>query len=455
MSKILIIDDEPKSVKLLRLKLEERGHQVTGVGTFTDGVDRLAGELFDLVVTDVRLPDGSGIDLVEKAHQLQPELPVIVATAFGDIRDAVRAMQLGAVEYVQKPFELEAMSLLVTRTLDTDRLRVEHSYLLEQVLEGESEIHIVGESTPMRHVRGLIARVAATPSTVLLSGESGTGKELAAQAIHAASGQKTKPLIRVNCPAIPAQLFESELFGHMKGAFTDARESRKGKFELARGGSILLDEISEIPLELQSKLLRVLEDRTYTRVGGTAEVPVDARVIAATNRDLQELVREGRFREDLYYRLNVFPIEMPPLRERREDIPDTALHLLDHVGPRCGLRPQGIGNGAMAALRAYAWPGNVRELRNVVERALVIAGGGEIHLDHLPMEIQDAPSNGNGGDIDADTFTHQVDAFKKELLLEALRRSHWSKKEAAASLGLSPRAMSHYVSRFELDRHRS
>ncbi len=452
MSKILIVDDEPKSVKLLRLKLEDIGHSVAGEGSFAACIDRLAGELFDLLITDVRLPDGSGVDLVERAHQLQPELPVIVITAFGDIRDAVRTMQLGAVEYVQKPFELEAMALLVTRTLDADRLRVEHSYLLDQLLEGEAEIRIVGQSRSMQRVRELIGRVAATQSTVLLGGESGTGKELAAQAIHAASGRRQQALIKVNCPAIPAQLFESELFGHMKGAFTDARESRKGKFELARGGSILLDEISEIPLELQSKMLRVLEERTFTRVGGTADVPVEARVIAATNRDLQQLVRDGRFREDLYYRLNVFPIVLPPLRERPEDIPETADHLLEHVGPRCGLRPQGIDRDAMIALAAYPWPGNVRELRNVLERALVIAGGGEIHLDHLPMEIQDAPQTGNadGGD-----FVQQVDAFKRELLLRALREAGWSKKTAAAGLGLSPRALSHYVGRFDLDRHRS
>ncbi len=452
MSKILIVDDEPRGVKLLRLRLEDAGHAVTGTGSYREAVGRLSGELLDLLVTDVRLPDGSGIDLVAEARRIQPELPVIVVTAFGDVRDAVRAMQLGAVEYVQKPFELEGMAMLVAKTLDTARLRGEHSYLLDQLLEGEREIQIVGRSEPMRQVRDLVARVAATRSTVLLTGESGTGKELVAQAIHAASGGRRQALIRVNCPAIPAQLFESELFGHMKGAFTGASESRKGKFELARDGSILLDEISEIPLELQAKLLQVLEDRAFTRVGGTSEVQVEARVLAATNRNLREMVREGRFREDLYYRLNVFPIVLPPLRCRPEDIPETAEHLLTHVGPRCGLRPRGIAEDAMTALCAYPWPGNVRELRNVLERALVIAGGEEIRAGHLPVEIRegDARAAADPGD----DFTARVEGFKRRLLLDALRAAGWSKKDAAAALGLSPRAMSHYVARYDLDRHR-
>ncbi len=452
MSKILIVDDEPRGVKLLLLKLEAAGHKVSGAGSFAEGLESLRGELFDLLITDVRLPDGDGIDLVERARELQRELPVVVVTAFADVRGAVRAMQLGAVEYLQKPFELEALTLLVARILDSARLRREHSYLLDQLLEGESEIRLCGRSEAMSRVREMIAKVAATRSTVLLLGESGTGKELAAQAIHAASSQRRQALIKVNCPAIPAQLFESELYGHMKGSFTGAVESRQGKFELARDGSILLDEVSEIPLELQAKLLRVLEDRTFTRVGGSAEVKVEARVIAATNRNLLEMVREGRFREDLYYRLAVFPIALPPLRARPEDIPETALHLLGHVGPRCGLRPEGIDAEALAALTAYPWPGNVRELRNVLERALVIAGGGEVRLEHLPVEIQEGRETAR--DLESGGFIDRVEEYKRRLLVEALRDARWSKKDAAASLGLSPRAMSHYIARFDLEHER-
>lgn len=451
MNKILIVDDEPKGVKLLRHKLEKAGHVVAGAGSVGEAQERLSSELFDLLVTDVRLPDGSGIDLIGEVHTIQPELPIIVVTAYAEVRDAVRAMQLGAVEYVQKPFELEAMSLLVTKTLETARLRGEHSYLLEQVLEGEGNIQIIGCSPAMQQIRALISRVAGTTSTVLLTGESGTGKELAAQAIHAASGRQGRALIRVNCPAIPAQLFESELFGHMKGAFTGAVESRKGKFELAQDGTIFLDEISEIPLELQAKLLRVLEDWAFTRIGGSAEVRVEARVIAATNRDLKEMVRQHQFREDLYYRLAVFPIHLPPLRVRPEDISETAQHLLTHIGPRCGLRPVGISEAAIRALRSYAWPGNVRELRNVLERSLVIAGGEEIQTDHLPIEICEIQSNGTQ---QHHGFSAQVEDFKASILIGALEEAGWSKKDAAATLGLSQRAMSHYVTRFDLDRFR-
>lgn len=452
MSKILIVDDEPRGVKLLRQKLEERGHSVASAGTFSAALERVTSELFDLLLTDVRLPDGSGIDLLGRTREQQPELPVIVVTAYGDIRDAVRAMQLGAVEYVQKPFELEAIALLVARTLDTARVRREHSYLLDELLEGEREVQIVGRSEPMQRVRALVARVAATRSTVLLTGESGTGKEIVAQAIHALSRQHNQAMIKVNCPAIPAQLFESELFGHMKGSFTGAQESRQGKFELARDGTIFLDEISEIPLELQAKLLRVIEERAFTRVGGTAEVRVEARIIAATNRDLLAMVRAGRFREDLYFRLAVFPIQLPPLRTRPEDIPETASHLLAHVAPRCGLRPHGISDSALRALAAYAWPGNVRELRNVLERALVIAGGEEIGVEHLPVEIGD--SHPHGGPCCCQSFSGCVEAYKRTLLVEALTACGWSKQDAAARLGLSPRAMSHYVARFDLDRDR-
>ncbi len=451
MSRILIVDDEPKAVKLLSLRLEEASHDIQGVGTCREARKRLATELFDMLITDVRLPDGSGIDLLVDAMRTQPDLPVLIITAYGKISDAVQAMKLGALEYVQKPFDLEAMTLLVERVLEHRRVREENAYLIDQALEGEHEVELVGRSQSMAELRESIAKVAASRSTVLLLGESGTGKELAAQAIHHASRERNQPLIKVNCPGIPAQLFESELFGHMKGSFSGAFESRKGRFELAGSGNILLDEVSEIPLELQSKLLRVLENRRFTRVGGAVEIPVKARVIAATNRDLRQMVREGRFRDDLFFRLDVFPITLPPLRTRREDVEATALHLLRHIGSACGLIASGIGPEALSALVGYDWPGNVRELRNVLERALVLAGGGVVQLEHLPWEIQERR---NVPDTGSEAFIAQIEAFKKRLLIEALERCQWRKKEAAAALGLSQRAFSHYVARFDLDSFR-
>ncbi|MFW5739473.1 MAG: sigma-54-dependent transcriptional regulator [Myxococcota bacterium] len=447
MSKILVVDDEPRGVKLLTSRLEEAGHVLIGVGSVGEARALLDRELFDLLISDVRLPDGSGLDLLKHAKQTISRLPVIVVTAFGSIRDAITAMQHGATEYVLKPFELEAMALLVERTLEAARIRDEHSYLLHTVREGEDQVDIVGHSPQMQQVRSLIAKVAATRSNVLLLGESGTGKELVATAIHAASSRRAQPLVKVNCPGIPAQLFESELFGHMKGSFTGAYESRKGKFELAGDGNILLDEISEIPPELQAKLLRVLEERSFTRVGGSTEVKVEARVIAATNRDIRAMVHDGRFRADLYYRLNVFPIELPTLRERKQDIPSTALHLLCHVGSACGVKAQGISDQAMHALSAYDWPGNVRELRNILERALVLAGGGIIDVEHLPVELQGRQC----ACASSGSFHVQVETFRRNVLLTALRESSWSKKGAAKQLGLTQRAFSHYVAKYELD----
>ena len=451
MSKILVVDDEPKSLKLLRMRLEEMGHVLVDCDGVCRATESLERELFDLLITDVRLPDGSGIDLTRRARQLQPLLPVVVITAYGTIQDAVQAMRHGATEYVQKPFELEAMALLVERVFESARIRAEHSYLIDQILNGDTEVTLVGDSHAMQQVRTLVAKVSVTPSSVLILGESGTGKELVSQAIHRQSIHRAQPLIKVNCPAIPAQLFESELFGHMKGAFTGAYESRKGKFELAGKGNVLLDEVSEIPIDLQSKLLRVLEDRRFTRVGGSAEVEVEARVIATTNKDLQELVRQGRFRDDLYYRLNVFPIELPPLRQRKSDIPQTALHLLHRIGRNCGLPSEGLTETAQEALLSYDWPGNVRELRNVLERGLVLAGGGVVDIDHLPIEIQDAQVLQPAG---PDRFSESVEGYKKEILLEALREASWIKKDAAKVLGMTQRALSHYVLKYGLDKYR-
>ncbi len=451
MSKILIVDDEPKSVRLLRVQLEHLGHAICQAYSFDDAMAKLDRELFDLLITDVRLPDGSGIELTRKARKRQPPIPVIVVTAYGRISDAVEVMRLGATEYVQKPFELEALATLVERLLESERIRGEHSYLVDEMLEGEQQVELVGRSPAMQRVRELVKKVAATRSNVLLQGESGTGKELVAKAIHTSSTSRAQPLVKVNCPGIPAQLFEAELFGHIKGAFTGAHESRKGKFELAGRGNILLDEIAEIPFELQAKLLQVLDSRCFTRVGGMSEIHVKARIIAATNRDIKALVDTGRFREDLFYRLNVFPIQLPAVRYRKEDIPDTALHLLRHVGANCGLITDGIGDDAMAALVTYNWPGNVRELRNVLERALVLAEGGRIELDHLPLEIQE---NNFCPDPKVGTFHARVQECKHRLLLGALEDTCWVKKDAAAQLGLSQRAFSHYVAKYKLDSHR-
>jgi DNA-binding NtrC family response regulator len=427
------------------------GHLVAFLDTARETMDRLDRQLFDALVVCVSSAEDDSV-LISSCRSAQPNILIVVIDGPECRMSAARARELGVSEHLTYQTNCEIVLLHVERALEVARLRAENAYLVDQVLEGESDVSIVGRSPGMEHVRLLVDKVAQTKSNVLLVGESGTGKELVAQAIHQASGVRTLPLIKVNCPGIPAQLFESELFGHMKGAFTSAFESRKGKFELAEGGNLLLDEVSELPLDLQAKLLRVVESRRFTRVGGSAEIDVRARIIAATNRDLSHLVRKGKFREDLFYRLNVFPIALPSLRIRKEDICEIALHMLSHVSRACGLVAKGISKEAMKALEHYHWPGNVRELRNILERALVLNGGGIVDVNHLPWEIQDGGAERSKDD---GRFNHSVETFKKKLLLDALSKNGWVKKEAAQELGLSQRALSHYVVRFGLDSYRS
>jgi DNA-binding NtrC family response regulator len=452
MRRILVVDDEAKITKLIARRLVEQGY---GVETCLDTASaraQLEAEIFDLLISDVRLPDGSGIDLLEHARRVTPETQAILITAYGQVEDAVRAMRLGALDYIQKPFEMDALLALVERALNTTNLREELRVLRSDAASVGGARGLTGESPAIQEVLEMIARVAPTPTTVLLGGESGVGKERAAEAIHNAGLSGARPLVRVNCPAIPAELMESELFGHVKGAFTGAHESRKGWFEIADGGTLFLDEIADIPLNLQSKLLRVLEDRRIIRVGSRREVPVDVRLIVATNVDLAEQVKHGAFREDLFYRLNVFPIVLPPLRDRRADIPALVDELLARIAVRLGRRPPDVDADFVQALVEHHWPGNVRELRNVLERASVLAGDRPLSVDVLPVEILDPTACGHAGNDDG--FVAQVDRFKEGLLVDTLHAVDWVKKDAAARLGLSPRALSHYILRHKLDRRR-
>ena len=425
-------------------------HRTTTAISFDEAVERLDSEIFDILVIHLKELDAD-LSLIAVCRDRYPSMPVVAVSSEHVGVSASQIKAYDVVEFLRYPADPENVLLHTEKALDAAQLKEQHAYLIEQVLEGETDVDIVGQSPAMTHVRTLISKVSRSRSNVLLVGESGTGKELVAQGIHQASGLGDQPLVKVNCPGIPAQLFESELFGHMKGSFTGAFESRKGKFELAGRGNVLLDEISELPLDLQAKLLRVLESRRFTRVGGTVEIEVHARVIAATNRDLSRMVKEGRFREDLFYRLNVFPISLPPLRSRKADIRDTALHLLCHIGRSCGLRAKGVDKDAMRALESYRWPGNVRELRNILERAIVLAGGGIIEMEHLPWELHEIS---DADSASAGQFNSRIEAYKKKVLLEALVRNGWVKKEAARDLGLTQRAFSHYVVRFGLDEYR-
>ena len=387
-ARILVADDEPSMRWLLERVLRQAGHSVTVVEDGAGALAQAGAEPYDLAFVDVRMPGVDGLEVLSRLKTLAPDTAVIVMTAHGSVRSAVEAMQRGAYDYLTKPFDNDEVRLLAERALSARALA-------REVVELRTGIHevwefgaLVGKSARMQEVYKTIGRIAGTDVTVLLRGESGTGKEVVARAIHHYSRRAGKPFVAVSCAAIPATLLESELFGHERGAFTDAHQRRLGRFELAQGGTMYLDEVGDLGPELQPKLLRVLQERQLERVGGGEAIPVDVRVVAATNRDLETLIRDGRFREDLYYRLNVVTLTLPPLRERIEDVPFLVDHFLGKYGAELGERA--IATEALDRLMGYGWPGNVRELENVIQHAMVMAGGGVILPEHLPI----APGSG-------------------------------------------------------------
>ncbi|MBN1336717.1 MAG: sigma-54-dependent Fis family transcriptional regulator [Deltaproteobacteria bacterium] len=450
MSRLLVVDDEAKLLKLLRALFERAGHTVRASTRAEEAEELLAREVFDLLVTDVRLPGRSGLDLLKTARDLQPDLPVIVMSAYGTVDGAVEAMRLGAFHYLLKPFDLDGLRLAAERALESLSLRRENAYLRSRDPTSAPGRDLVARSRAMVEVVRLAEQVAPTKTTVLVLGESGVGKECVAEHIHRCSPRAGRSMIRVNCPAIPRDLLESELFGHVRGAFTGALDARKGKFEMADAGTLFLDEVGDLPLDHQGKLLGVLENQRFSRVGSSEDIHVDVRVIGATNQDLPALVTAGRFREDLYYRLAVFPIRVAPLRERTEDLPDLVEQLLKRIAFQIGRPSLSMDPALLDRLGAYPWPGNVRELRNVMERAAVLSPGPVIRS--LPLEAVSAsrpPVDSEDGD-----FQEAVDSFKVRRLVRVLEETGWCKQEAARRLGLSPRALSHYVRRYDLDRFR-
>jgi DNA-binding NtrC family response regulator len=431
--KILVIDDEPNMVALLKRVLGRAGYDVVGAGNVKEGTSRLGEQVFDLIVSDLALGDGSGIDLLKVASKGQPHAPFILITAFGSIESAVEAMKLGAFDYITKPFRNEEMLMLVEKGL-------RHSDLSRQVRQLRREVgqrygfdNIIGKSKPMRALFDLVERIAGTNSTVLITGESGTGKELFAKAIHYNSERSDKPFIAVDCGVIPENLIESELFGHTKGAFTGADSAKRGLFAEANDGTLFLDEIGNLPLPLQAKLLRALQEREIKPVGSTETVRVDVRVIAATKEGLRRAVDEGRFRNDLYYRLSVIPLKIPPLRERREDIPMLIDHFLDKVCRTNKLERRELKPAVLDKLIAYDWPGNVRELENMIERLVLISTDKIIDAEMLPAEIEE----GSGEVALKETLSSQMADAERETILQALSRAGGNRTKAASLLGIS------------------
>jgi DNA-binding NtrC family response regulator len=447
---VLLADDEAGILKTLGRALGQEGYEVVVTASASEAQRLLGERSFDVFVVDHRMPGRTGLELIRDLAPLPAaERPqVIMMTAHATIENAIEAMKLGAYDYLQKPFEVEELLVVVRRALEEQSLRRQHGYLLAEREEEFDHYGIVGKSRAIEGVIQKLELVARAKSTVLITGETGTGKELVARAIHARSAQRDRPLIKVSCPAIPETLIESELFGHVKGAFTGAVSNRRGRFALADGGSIFLDEIGTLSAPVQAKLLRVLQEREFEPVGSERTQSVDLRVIAATNRDLRAMVGEGRFLEDLYYRLSVIPIALPPLRERPEDIPLLVEHFLRKHAQRIGRRSEGVEPSVLERLSAYHWPGNVRELENTIERAVVLATGPVI--DASAISILDPPASAAPATLPSRHLRENVEWAEQESVRRALRESGGVKKDAAEILGISQRALSYYLGKYQI-----
>jgi DNA-binding NtrC family response regulator len=448
---ILVVDDESKILNALAAALRKDGHEVVATASAREAQRLLSQRVFDLLVVDNLMPELSGLEVIRELAASTPEADrpqVLMMTAHATVESAIEAMKLGALDYLQKPFEIDEFLVVVSRALEHQRLRTEHRYLISERDAEFNHYGIVGRSKRMQDVIRTSEVVAQSKSTVLIMGETGTGKEMVARAIHFHSAQRDMPLIKVNCAAIPETLLESELFGHVRGAFTGATNHKKGKFALADGGTIFLDEIGTMSQALQAKLLRVLQEREFEPLGSERTQKVDVRVIAATNRDLRQMVSDGRFQEDLYYRLNVIPIEIPPLRERREDIPVLVEHFVQKHAQRAGKRITGLAPGVLDLLQASDWPGNVRELENTVERAVVLSPSAVIEPSAVRM-VGAAPASVSG--LPSMNLRQNIDWTERETVRRALDSSGGVKKDAAELMGISQRALSYYLAKHRVE----
>ena len=446
--RILIVEDEKSMREVLKILLEGERYEVVSASDGLEGLSCLANDIFDLVITDIKMPKVDGFELLKKTKEISPDTIVIMITAFGTTEAAIEAMKSGAYDYINKPFKIDEIRLIVEKALEKKRLSEEVSLLRKKVKTTYRLENIIGQSPQMQELFRLIPKVAQSSSNVLIIGESGSGKELVAAALHNLSNRKDRNLVAINCAAFPEGLLESELFGHMRGSFTGAVHNKQGLFEIADSGSLFLDEIGEMPINLQAKLLRVLEHGSFRRVGGTTDIKVDVRVISATNKDIKAEIASGRFREDLYYRLNVVPIHIPPLRERKEDIPLLVEHFLSKISNQ----PRKFSSGAMRMFLGFPWKGNVRELENVIERTALLTEKEEITPADLPNEIlgyttdtKEIPELTEAG-IDIDAIIGDIE---KKYLLKALEKSGGVKKEAAKLLNLSFRSFRHRLSKYK------
>jgi two-component system response regulator PilR (NtrC family) len=454
--RILVVDDEESIREFLDIMLKKEGYEITTAEDGQKAIDLLAKKSFDMVISDLQMPKVTGIELLKHVKTEYPQVLFMLITAFGTTESAVEAMKMGAYDYITKPFKIDEVRINIANALRSQSLELENKTLKKELGKEYSFQNLVGNSEPMHKIYDLVKRVAATPTNVLITGESGTGKEVVAKAIHYNGPLKDKPFVTVNCGAIPESLMESEMFGHKKGSFTGAVADKQGLFEVADGGTLFLDEVGELPLSIQVKLLRAIQERVIRRVGSTEDTHINVRLMAATNRNLEEMVAQGTFRQDLFYRLNVINIKAPALRERREDIPLLANHFLKKYNERLGKSINGISQEAMEILKKYEYPGNVRELENIIERTVALEAGATILPESLPPFVQ-TPSGRKMASSEGIEITEEgldldkvIGQIEKELIIKAIHQSGGIKKRAAKLLGITFRSMRYRVEKYNL-----
>lgn len=449
--RVLVVDDEHLIRWSLEQSLKKQGYMVQTVGSGEEALDYVRKHSPDLVLLDIQLPGIDGIETLEQIKEIDHEISVIMITALGVLETAVKAMQLGAFDYINKPFNLDELSVVLRKALETQALKKEVEHLRTEKKRTQGSSKIIAESSHMESVLDMVSKIAKSDAaTVLVQGESGTGKELVARALHYDSSRCEQPFMAINCAAVPETLLESELMGHEKGAFTDAKNQKKGLFEMANGGTVFLDEIGDMPMGTQAKLLRVLEERSFRRIGGTKDIHVDIRIVAATNKELLKAIEEGGFRKDLYYRIQVIPIYLPPLRERPDDILPLAYHFVNHYNSEFGKSIKGFSRAAEKYLLDYDWPGNIRELRNVIERAIILESGDTLKLELLPREMLGQPAANSTGSFQLPPEGIDIEVVEKQLIQQALLLSNGNQSQAARKLHLGIDAFRYRMKKFDL-----
>ena len=449
--RVLVVDDEHLIRWSLEQSLKKQGYLVQTVGSGEEALDYVRKNQPDLVLLDIQLPGIDGIETLERIKEIDSDNSVIMITALGVLETAVKAMQLGAFDYINKPFNLDELSVVLRKALETQALKKEVEHLRTEKKRTQGSSKIIAESGHMESVLNMVSKIAQSDAaTVLVQGESGTGKELVARALHYDSSRSEQPFMAINCAAVPENLLESELMGHEKGAFTDAKSQKKGLFEMANGGTVFLDEIGDMPMGTQAKLLRVLEERSFRRIGGTKDIHVDIRIVAATNKELLKAIEDGGFRKDLYYRIQVIPIYLPPLRERPDDILPLAHYFVQHFNAEFGKSVKGFSRTAEKYLLDYDWPGNIRELRNVIERAIILESSDTLKLELLPREMLSQPTGSTAGSFQLPPEGIDIEVVEKQLIQQALVLSNGNQSQAARKLHLGIDAFRYRMKKFDL-----